>query len=49
MEFSSGKYLFETTLSHLDIKLDIKSDPQCNASRSNILATEPFYPKYDQT
>ena len=36
----------ETILSHLGIKVDFRSDTQCNTSRSHVLATHSFYPKY---
>ena len=34
-----------TILSYIEIKLDLRNDPQCNESKSNVLATHPFYSK----
>ena len=42
--FPQGIVCLETILGHLEIKLDLKSDPQYNTSHDHA----PFYPKYGQ-
>ena len=42
--FLNGSVCLETILGHLEIKVYIRHDPQCNASRSHFLVI-PYLPK----